>query len=86
MLPAAIATFQRFVDSRRGVAAVEFAMVMPALLLLFLGSYDAGNAIAVYMKVRSATYALAGSARVHAARERRSGRRETSDERWQRRL
>jgi Flp pilus assembly protein TadG len=50
---------RRFVASARGVAAVEFAMVMPVLLLLFLGSFDAGNAIAVYMKVRSATYTLA---------------------------
>ena len=33
-------------------------MVMPVLLLLFLGSFDAGNAIVVYMKVRAATYSL----------------------------
>ena len=33
-------------------------MVMPVLLLLFLGSFDAGNAIVIYMKVRAATYAL----------------------------
>ncbi len=50
--------FQRFVDSTRAVAAVEFAMVMPVLLLLFLGSFDAGNAIVLYMKVRAATYSL----------------------------
>jgi Flp pilus assembly protein TadG len=49
----------RFVDSRRAVAAVEFAMIMPVLLLLFLGTFDAQNAIALYAKVRSATYALA---------------------------
>ena len=49
----------RFVDSRRAVAAVEFAIIMPALLLLFLGTFDAQNAIAIYAKVRSATYALA---------------------------
>jgi len=50
---------RRFVDSRRGVAAVEFAMIMPVLLILFLSSFDAGNGIAVYMKVRSATYTMA---------------------------
>ena len=50
---------RRFIDSNRAVAAVEFAMIMPILLLLFLGSFDAGNAIAVYAKVRAATYALA---------------------------
>lgn len=58
MLRRAVGTFRRFVDSTRAVAAVEFAMVMPVLLLMFLGSFDAGNAIVVYMKVRAATYAL----------------------------
>lgn len=58
-MAAPIKIFRRFTDSTRGVAAVEFAMVMPVLLLMFLGSYDAGNAIVVYMKVRAATYSLA---------------------------
>lgn len=55
--PAAIC--RRFVASTRGVAAIEFAMIMPVLLILFLTSFDAANGIAVYMKVRSATYTLA---------------------------
>jgi Flp pilus assembly protein TadG len=59
MILGAISTFRRFVDSSRGLAAIEFAMIMPVILLLFLGSFDAGNAIAVYMKVRSATFSLA---------------------------
>lgn len=50
---------RRFIGSTRAVAAVEFAMIMPVLLLLFLGAFDAGNAIAIYAKVRSATYSLA---------------------------
>jgi Flp pilus assembly protein TadG len=50
--------YRRFVVSARGVAAVEFALVSPMLLLLLLGTIDAGRAIAVYMKVRSATYTL----------------------------
>ncbi len=49
----------RFIVSTRAVAALEFAMIMPVLLLMFLGSFDAGNAIAVYAKVRAATYSLA---------------------------
>jgi len=49
---------RRFADSRRGVAALEFAMIMPVILLLFLGTFDAGNGIAIYAKVRAATYAL----------------------------
>jgi Flp pilus assembly protein TadG len=51
--------YRCFVASTRGVAAIEFAMVLPVLLLAFLGTIDAGRAIAVYMKVHSATYTLA---------------------------
>jgi Flp pilus assembly protein TadG len=50
---------RRFAATRRGVAAVEFAMVLPVLVVLFLASFDAGRALTIYMKVRSATYALA---------------------------
>jgi Flp pilus assembly protein TadG len=55
--PAAVC--RRFIASRRGMAAIEFAMVLPFLLILFLASFDAGNAIGTYMKVRAATYTLA---------------------------
>jgi Flp pilus assembly protein TadG len=51
--------WRRFAKSTRGVAAVEFAMVVPVLSLLFLASFDGGRAIAVYMKVRAASYTLA---------------------------
>jgi Flp pilus assembly protein TadG len=50
---------RRFIASRGGVAALEFAMVMPVLLILFLSSFDVGNAIIVYLKVRAATFELA---------------------------
>jgi Flp pilus assembly protein TadG len=52
----------RFVAATRATAAVEFAAIMPVLLILFLGSYDFANAIAIYMKVRSSAYALAAIA------------------------
>jgi Flp pilus assembly protein TadG len=48
----------RFAGSTRGIAAVEFALILPVLVLLFLASVDAGRAIAIYMKVRAATYTL----------------------------
>jgi Flp pilus assembly protein TadG len=50
---------RRFIASTRGVAAIEFAMIAPVLAVLFLASFDGGRAIAIYMKMRSATYALA---------------------------
>jgi len=50
---------RRFAASTRGVAAVEFAMIVPVLSIIFLATFDGGRAIAVYMKVRSATYTLA---------------------------
>jgi Flp pilus assembly protein TadG len=50
---------RRFAESKRGVAAIEFAMVLPVLTVMFLGAFDAGRALSVYMKVRAATYALA---------------------------
>jgi Flp pilus assembly protein TadG len=53
---------RRFRKSTRGVAAIEFAMILPVLAVIFLASFDAGRAIATYMKVRAATYALAAIA------------------------
>jgi Flp pilus assembly protein TadG len=50
---------RRFAASTRAVAAVEFAMILPILLVLFLSSFDAANGITVYLKVRAATFSLA---------------------------
>jgi len=48
-----------FSGATGGVAAIEFAAVLPVMAIIFLASFDGGRAIAAYMKVRSATYALA---------------------------
>ena len=49
---------RRFLASTRGVAAIEFAILLPVLVTLCLAAVDAGRAIAIYTKVRSATYIL----------------------------
>jgi Flp pilus assembly protein TadG len=51
--------YRRFIGSTRGVAAIEFAILAPLLMLMLVEMFDVGNAIAVYMKVRAATFALA---------------------------
>jgi Flp pilus assembly protein TadG len=51
--------WRRFIATTRGVAAIEFAIIMPVLLLTLLATFDAGQAITIYMKVRAATYTLA---------------------------
>ena len=57
---------RRFLVSTSGVAAVEFAMILPILVTLFLASVDAARAIAIYAKVRAATYALDAIANQYA--------------------
>jgi Flp pilus assembly protein TadG len=48
-----------FVGSTRAVAAIEFAVVLPMLAVVFMGCFDGGRAVVAYMKVRAATYVLA---------------------------
>ena len=50
---------RRFAASDQGLAAVEFAMVVPFLLVMMLATFDAGRGVAAYMKVRAATFTLA---------------------------
>ncbi len=59
-MPGPVSVYRRFIASTRGVAAIEFGMILPILVILLLATFDAGRAIAVYMKVRSATFTLAG--------------------------
>ena len=49
---------RRFLAATRGVAAIEFAIILPILVTLFLASVDGARVIAIYTKVRAATYVL----------------------------
>jgi len=50
---------RRFAAASQGVAAVEFALVLPVIVVILLATFDGGRAVAAYMKMRAATYALA---------------------------
>ena len=58
-MPGLVRAYRRFIASTRGVAAIEFAAILPVMLILLLTTFDVGNAIAVYLKVRSATFTMA---------------------------
>jgi Flp pilus assembly protein TadG len=58
-MPGPVRLYRRFIASTRGVVAIEFAAILPVLLIMLLATFDGGSAIAVYMKVRAATYVLA---------------------------
>ena len=49
----------RFVGDRRGAALVEFAILSPLLVLLYLGTVEATSAVRAYLKLNAAaqTYA-----------------------------
>jgi len=59
IMPGLVGLYRRFIASTRGVVAIEFAAILPVLLIILLATFDGGRAIVVYMKVRSATYVLA---------------------------
>jgi Flp pilus assembly protein TadG len=52
-------TITRFAGERRGVAAVEFAMLLPLMMTLYLGSVEASQGIATQRKVTLVAHALA---------------------------
>ncbi len=51
--------FARFIDECRGVSAVEFAVLLPMMMTLFLGSVEASQGIATDRKVKLIAHALA---------------------------
>src|ERR1700756_3217970 len=46
--------FRGFVRDRSGTAVIEFALVMPGLLTLCIGSYEAANLILADLKLEAA--------------------------------
>jgi Flp pilus assembly protein TadG len=51
--------FNRFVGDCRGVSAVEFALLLPLMLTLYLGSAEVSTGIAISRKVTLTAHALA---------------------------
>jgi len=51
--------FARFANERRGLAAIEFAMLLPMLMTLYLGSVEVTTGVAIQRKVTLTARALA---------------------------
>src|SRR5438105_1994404 len=49
----------RFVEDRRGVSAVEFAMLLPLMVTLYLGSVEISQGVGIDRKVTLTTRAVA---------------------------
>jgi len=52
-------TIARFVGEYRGVSAVEFALLLPVMMTLFLGSVETSQGVAASRKVTLTAHALA---------------------------
>jgi Flp pilus assembly protein TadG len=44
---------------RSGAAAVEFALIVPVMFILFIGSYEAANLVLAYMKLEASAETVA---------------------------
>jgi Flp pilus assembly protein TadG len=49
----------RFWRDKRAVSAVEFALLLPFMLVLYIGSNEVGQSIAIYRKVAQVAYTMA---------------------------
>src|SRR5262249_17352476 len=58
-LDVALSELRRFAGNRKGVAAVEFAIILPFMLVFYLGSIEAGNGLAVQFKAALASRTVA---------------------------
>ncbi|MGJ4947650.1 TadE/TadG family type IV pilus assembly protein [Bradyrhizobium sp. HKCCYLS20291] len=59
LLPRLRPSLQGFIGDNRAVAAMEFAIVLPFMLALYLGSIEAGNGFAVQFKASLAASRVA---------------------------
>ncbi|MEQ9639738.1 MAG: pilus assembly protein [Alphaproteobacteria bacterium] len=50
---------QRFLKRRDGIAAAEFAIILPVLILILFGTAEIGNALLIDRKVTRATQVIA---------------------------
>ncbi len=55
----AVRFLRRLAHAERGMALVEFALVLPFMALLYVGSYQICDAVAAYRKVTRATRTIA---------------------------
>lgn len=53
------ARLQRFTEEQRGLAAIEFAMLLPMMLTLFIGSVEMATGVAMDRKVGLAAHTIA---------------------------
>jgi Flp pilus assembly protein TadG len=49
----------RIASNDRGVAAVEFALILPVMLVLYFGTYEASNLVRAYLATNRAAQAMA---------------------------
>jgi Flp pilus assembly protein TadG len=56
---AVLTRLRKFRDDRRGVAAVEFAAVLPFMLALYIGGVELGDGMAIQVKVTDTAHTVA---------------------------
>jgi Flp pilus assembly protein TadG len=57
-LAASLSASSRFRRDRKGVAALEFALILPVMLILYLGGFEVSDAVLINKKVSHATSVL----------------------------
>jgi Flp pilus assembly protein TadG len=62
-----VACFRDFARGRSGVAAVEFAIMLPFMLAIYFGGIEIGNGVAIHRKVVITSRALADIASQYTA-------------------